>query len=252
MELDLFTIIAQIVNFLVLLFLLRAFLYKRVLAAMDEREATIQSRWKEAERSQEAAERDAEHYAAKRRSIEEERTQVIDEAQRQAQEERKQRKQEAREAVDRQRQEWMEQLEQEKHEVLRNIRRQVGTEVFQISKRALADLADEDVHARVVEVFLQRVNEEESEAATSLAKILRDSSGSLEVRTSLALSGKQRERVEQAVARYTKSERSVTFHESEDILCGIEVHANGTVVSYGLGDYLDSVEERMGELLSPR
>jgi F-type H+-transporting ATPase subunit b len=252
MELDLFTIIAQIVNFLVLLFLLRAFLYKRVVAAMDEREATIQSRWKEAERNQEAAERDAEHYAEKRRSIEEERTQVLEEARQQAQEERNRRLQEARKTVDTQRAEWMEQLEREKQDVLRDIRRQVGTEVFQVSKHVLSDLANEDVHARVVDVFVKRVNEEGSEAARRLDDILRDSTGPLEVRTSIPLSEEQRKRVEKIVARFSDGTRTPTFRESEDILCGIEVHADGTVVSYGLGDYLDGVEARMGELLSSR
>jgi F0F1-type ATP synthase delta subunit len=128
----------------------------------------------------------------------------------------------------------------------------VGTEVFQISKHVLADLANEDVHARVVDIFLQRLAEEEGEAATRLEAALEGSSGTLEVRTSVALDAEQRQRVERTMRNYTDGSRDLSFQESADILCGIEVHANGTVVSYGLGDYLDGVEDRLGELLSPR
>ena len=48
MLIDWFTVVAEIVNFLILLWLLKRFLYKPVLNAMDKREATIASRENEA------------------------------------------------------------------------------------------------------------------------------------------------------------------------------------------------------------
>ena len=41
MQVDVFTLIAQIVNFLILVYLLKRFLYRPVLDAMDRREADI-------------------------------------------------------------------------------------------------------------------------------------------------------------------------------------------------------------------
>ena len=51
MQIDYFTIIAQIINFLILVFLLRHFLYRPVITAMDEREQKMVSRLKDAEQN---------------------------------------------------------------------------------------------------------------------------------------------------------------------------------------------------------
>ena len=62
MQIDYFTIIAQIINFLILVFLLRHFLYRPVIKSMDEREQKIISRLKEAEQKKKEAEQEAESY----------------------------------------------------------------------------------------------------------------------------------------------------------------------------------------------
>ena len=58
MEFDLFTFSAQIVNFIVLVVLLRIFLYKRIIDAMDKREERIASRLQEAEAREKSARED--------------------------------------------------------------------------------------------------------------------------------------------------------------------------------------------------
>ena len=49
MHIDWFVFLCQIVNFLILLWLLKKFLYGRIIAAMDAREAKIASTFEEAE-----------------------------------------------------------------------------------------------------------------------------------------------------------------------------------------------------------
>ena len=46
MQIDWFTLLAQIVNFLLLVWLLKHFLYGRVVRAMDEREAKSPPGWR--------------------------------------------------------------------------------------------------------------------------------------------------------------------------------------------------------------
>ena len=62
-----FTVIAQIVNFLILVFLLKYFLYDRIVKAMDEREQRIQLRLKEAEEKKQEADQEARSYLEKNR-----------------------------------------------------------------------------------------------------------------------------------------------------------------------------------------
>ena len=58
MLIDWFTVLAQIINFLVLVYLLKRFLYGRIIRAMDERERKIALRLEEAQGRKEEAEQE--------------------------------------------------------------------------------------------------------------------------------------------------------------------------------------------------
>ena len=58
MEINWFTVIAQIVNFLILVWLLKRFLYKPVLKAIDDREQKVAAKLKDAEIKNAEAEKD--------------------------------------------------------------------------------------------------------------------------------------------------------------------------------------------------
>ena len=73
MGLDWFTLIAQIVNFLVLVWLLKHLFYGRVIRAMNEREARIAGRLEEAARTRASAEQEAELFRTRNRELEEQR-----------------------------------------------------------------------------------------------------------------------------------------------------------------------------------
>ncbi|MCF8123589.1 MAG: hypothetical protein K9K34_14360, partial [Desulfarculaceae bacterium] len=71
MLIDWFTVAAQVVNFLILVWLLKHFLYDRIIKAIDQREADIAARSEEAEAKQDAAARKESELAQRRRELEE-------------------------------------------------------------------------------------------------------------------------------------------------------------------------------------
>ena len=58
MLIDSFTIIAQIINFLILVYLLKRFLFNRIIKIMDEREKQITDRMQDAKTAKEAAQKE--------------------------------------------------------------------------------------------------------------------------------------------------------------------------------------------------
>ncbi len=80
MQIDYFTIVAQIINFLVLVFLLRHFLYRPVIKAMDEREQKMVSRLKDAEQKREEAEAEAESFRQMKQELEDKRQEMLTKA----------------------------------------------------------------------------------------------------------------------------------------------------------------------------
>lgn len=73
MGVDFYTSAWTIVNFLVLLYLLKRFLYKPVFAAMEKRSKEVEKRLKDAEQSKKDAAKEKEHYTALLKSFEKER-----------------------------------------------------------------------------------------------------------------------------------------------------------------------------------
>ena len=69
MEVDWFTVIAQILNFLVLVWLLKRFLYKPVLNAIDEREKKIASELEDAAIHKAEARKEKEKFLQKNKGI---------------------------------------------------------------------------------------------------------------------------------------------------------------------------------------
>lgn len=106
MLIDWFTIVAQIFNFLILLWLLKRFLYKPILNAMDEREQKITYRLREAQRAEQEAEQEAQEFREKAAELDSQRDRLILEARNEAEALRKELLHQARQEVDQAQERW--------------------------------------------------------------------------------------------------------------------------------------------------
>ena len=89
MLIDWFTVIAQILNFLLLVVLLKHFLYGPILAAMDTRQQTIAQQLEEAKAAKREAEHEAEVHREKSLRVDIDRQALLAQAKIEAEEQRK-------------------------------------------------------------------------------------------------------------------------------------------------------------------
>jgi F-type H+-transporting ATPase subunit b len=99
MLIDWFTIIAQVLNFLMLVWLMRRYLYQPILHAIDEREKRIAARLADAERKETDAQKEGDEYKRKNKDFEEERARLLAQATEVARKERERLLAEARKAA---------------------------------------------------------------------------------------------------------------------------------------------------------
>ena len=150
MSIDWFTFAAQIINFLILVALLRWFLYAPVIRAMEQREEKIAARLQQAEQSQQEGELRAQQYEQKLRDIEEQREALLTDARRKVDEQRKHLTSDAREEVQRKRLEWFQAFEREREDLLSELQHHAGHLSAEAARRTLAELADESLEQRHV------------------------------------------------------------------------------------------------------
>jgi len=122
MQIDWFVLFAQMVNFLILLYLLKRFLYTRIISAMNEREAKMIARFEEGERLQREAEDAARAYEEKNASLQVQAEKMLNEAREAANRRKQEWMDSARGEVDSIRQRWIETVLQEKASFLESLR----------------------------------------------------------------------------------------------------------------------------------
>jgi F-type H+-transporting ATPase subunit b len=246
MEIDWLTVAAQVVNFLVLVYLLKRFLYRPVTQAMARREERIAERVREGREREEQAERERERLHQRLEKLEERRDAILGQAREEAEEERRRLLEEAREEAEGARRRWREQAQAEKDHFLEELRRRTCEGFQELARKALDDLADADLEEQMVRTFLERLKGLDKDTRRRLT----ESDEPVAVATSFALDSGGRRRVTRAIHEHLESEVEVEYGESAELLCGIELTASGRRLGWSLADYLDRFENRVSEGLS--
>lgn len=244
MHVDWFVLFAQLVNFLILLYLLKRFLYTRIIGAMNEREAKMAARFEEAARLKREAEEAARAYGEKNAALHSKAEKMLNEAREAANRRQKELMDSARREVDAIRQRWMETVLQEKAAFLDSLRQRTGKEVYATARRILAELADADIEERMVAVLSERIRSLDPQAREKIRRALEDSEEGVRVHSAFPLAPEGRQRLAAAIRELSgKPETAIVYQESPELIGGIEFLAPGHRIAWSVSDYLDRLEE---------
>lgn len=241
MQIDWITVSAQIVNFLLLIWLLKRFLYRPVIRAMDQREQRIAERLHEADEHQQIADGEAEQYRQRTEELEQRREEIFAEATRDAELQRQRMLDEARAEVIDTRDGWQREADQEKEDFLVSLRRGAVEAVETIARKTLRDLADTDLEDRVVHSFIERLASLDRSARRALV----DRSQTVRIESSFELDHALRSRLTRAVHECLSDELDVEYQQEPELICGIELTSGGRRLSWNVAEYLDELAERI-------
>lgn len=239
MLIDWFTVIAQIVNFLVLVALLKHFFWARLIKAIDDREKRIAGRLAETEEKNHQADLAVERAHALAAEEERTRTAMLAQAQREAEELRMRTIREARESVQALEKKWLDDLDREKAAFAGEVRRRSVSQILAVIRRALADLACADLQNSAVRVFIEKLRALD---ATDLHELT--SGGELKVMTSADLTEEEKCAIRQALGPV-----QLEFVHDPDLAWGIELRAGGRKIGWNVDSYLESLERSLGGAL---
>src|SRR5580658_7667333 len=249
MLIDWFTVGAQVLNFLILVLLLKHFLYKPILNAIDAREKRIAAELADADAKRAAAQKEREDFQAKNKAFDEQRAGLLAKASDEAKAERERLMEAARKDADALRAAQSDALRNDRKRLADEITRLARDEVFEIARKALGDLASASLEERIGEVFTRRLREMDANSKEELATALRTSPGPALVRSTFDLGDKQRAAIQNALNECFSAEVRVRFETAPNGLCGIELTANGQKVAWSIADYLAALDQKVGGLL---
>jgi F-type H+-transporting ATPase subunit b len=247
MHIDWFVLLAQIVNFMILVWLLKFFLYGRIVKAIDERQARLAAARKEADSMKAEAEAASKEYENKTRSLEEKTSAMLDDARIKADTVRAELTERARNEVDDLKKAWKDTLSSEKTAFLNDLKSRAGSQVQATVRKILQDLADATLEERIVLSFMDRLKNADAGTLEMLKQA--DSETGVTVRTSFEVE----KGLEQKLVRYLKTisaEGVPLIHETvPGDIAGIEIVSAGKKISWSVGEYLEDLKQRFSEAL---
>ena len=252
MLIDWFTVGAQALNFLVLVWLLKRFLYKPILDAIDAREKRIAAKLADADAKKAEAQKERDEFHHKNEEFDRQRAALLSKATDEAKAERQRLLDEARQAAEALSAKRQETLRADARNLSRAVGRRTQQEVFAIARKALMDLATTSLEERLGEVFTRRLREMDGKAKADLAGALKTATDPALVRSAFDLPAEQRAAIQNALNETFSADVRLLFETAPELVGGIELSTNGQKVAWSIADYLASLEKGVGELLKEK
>jgi F-type H+-transporting ATPase subunit b len=247
MQVNWFTVIAQMVNFIILVWLLKRFLYKPILKAIDEREKKIAGQIKEAETKDAMAKKEQAEFARKNETFEKEKEELMAKAVADTDEKRQKLFEEVRNEATELRVKLEKSLQEMQDNLNRDIVQKTKLEVFAIARKALSDLASESLEEQSANTFIKRLTDSSKEEKKQFVEAFKSGSDPVLVQSAFDLPGKQQADIKAAVNEILGTETKFVFKTAPEIISGIELTSNGYKLAWSISEYLNSLKKNISE-----
>ena len=249
MQINWFTVIAQVINFLILVWLLKKFLYKPILNAVNEREKKIREQLKDADDKKAAAQKEQDDFKKKNEDFDGQKKSMMDKAVAEAGTE-KQKLIDAAKAEAETLRNNMEKATKEKQTIDNaGIAEKTQQQVFAITRKALVDMASISLEEQSANTFIKKLKESTDDEKKQFIDAFKSNSNAILVRSAFELPAKQQGEIHDAVNIILSADAQLQFKTAPEIISGIELSTNGYKLSWSFSEYLNSLEKDISETM---
>ncbi len=237
MSIDWITVGAQIVNFLVLVWLLKRFLYRPILDGIDARECEIKERMSEAATIREQAEATQADCRAQIATLKAGREGVIEEAREAAERERAQLLAQANTRLQREQAAREEERAQEARKYTASLHTKGASALLALTRKALRDLSDETLEQRIVARAASRLGDMTGDLAAAAG-----GSDTAVIMTREDLPEALRAQIEAELSA-VMPDIGVQFRTDPDQSPGLSLRLGGAQLGWTVDSYMDGLEQ---------
>lgn len=245
MQIDLVTFIAQIINLVILVFLLKKFLYKPLLGMVEQRQAMINKEQEDTRKALLDAEQQKSLFKQRIDRLEDEKQSLIEQATCEAEELKKSLFEEVQKAVEESKKRWFENLEKEKKSYDIDLGRQVALEFNDFANKSLKSLASTSLQTQIEEKFETLFNVMNG---TEKKALLKEAKKAKQVVLSYGMASEKTK-----TRKYIKDffdGIDVLEIESPELICGISLRAGDKEITWNLSEYLDEFSRNLERSLT--
>ncbi|EPR66371.1 F0F1 ATP synthase subunit B family protein [Cyclobacterium qasimii] len=245
MNIDWFTLIAQIINFILLMWLLKRFLYKPILAAIDKRETNIKNQLLDATSQKKEATKAQDEFNQKNESFDKQKAELMQKAVSEAKVESEKLKETARNEANVLKEKLEKAFTEDQASKNNNIAKRIGDEVLNITRKTLTDLSSASLEEQTLKVLLIKLDTLNEEDKIKFAEALKEGSKPIVVQSAFELSTDQQAAIQKSVNAVLNTEATYEFVIRQELINGIEILTNGFKLSWSIYDYLESFQNEV-------
>lgn len=236
MELNWSTFLLEIVNFLVLIWILKHFLYKPVLDIIARRRSGIEKTLADASNLQANAEKLKDQYEGRLTEWERERQQAHEAMLQELEKERTRRMSELQTSLDQQRQRAKVADARRRDDEKRKIEETALDQAARFASRLLEQASGPDTEKRLVELVITELERLSDKKVETLRSNFERASGEIVVTSAFPLTDEQHQQLESALARLTGPDVPLRFEQKTELLAGLRITFGAWVLGANIKD----------------
>lgn len=264
MLIDWFTVFAQAINFLILVWLLKRYLYLPILNAIDAREKLIAAELADAAEQKKEAQVEHDKFQRMNDKYDLQASVLMQQAKEAAESERERLVGDIHQSTEAMRTQQQRKLASDAQNLKQALKEKVSQEVFAIARKTLGDLAATSLEDAIVNMFLQRLKTLDPETKATLIAALdagpeagldADKTKTVKIRTAFDVSEQQQQMLQSVLNELfsldtARQAPSLKITTSPDLISGIELSVNGQKLAWSIGEYLTTLEEGVDALVN--
>lgn len=249
MNINWFEIIAQMINFFILLFLLQKFFYKPVIKAMDDRQQRIRDNQKKSEEKMKKADDLIETYNHNLAELEKEKDQQLEMAKQQAQEKKEELMAAYKEEAAQKRSDYIKEVDEEQERFINDLRAALGHNAVNIARHILGAFSEEKLSEKVFDSFVKKVKEIDEE---TLKEDVESKDERIILISSEKLSDEQKKTLEKVLKEKVGTYKEIAYEVDETLIQGYELKLETLTVHTNVRKYLEEAEKNIQQIITKR
>ncbi len=248
MNIDWFTVAIQAINFLALVWILKKFLYKPILKAMDGRQKAVFAKLHEAEKREKKAEKLQEELTEAKQKVKNEAKQIILNAHKEADSDKSEMLKSTQNNMKDKQLKFEHQLEIEKKALHNTVRHLAGETLVKTARDAMKELATKDLEKEMFTVFADKIKTGNSTSFNNLVKAIKK--GHKVVLTSANTpTSEEKKKISSALKEISGTTSEIVYKENKELICGIELLVDTAMLRWGFDKYLETFARSLNDAL---
>ena len=245
---ELYTIIAQLINFSVLLFILNKFLYKPILKTMDKRREDIKNKIEETQNKLEESDKLKEEYFNKLQEVEKENITLRKQALEDIKKFKDSELQKVKEDISLKKDKFNDYLNLEQKSLIENFNENLSDLFVEYSNNILQVLANSTLQGEIVNNFMQKINDLTDEKVESVNKLNVED---MYISSNDELTDKQKDFIKDSLVKKGFKFKDIQYTVDKKLILGIELKAKSYVLSWNVreltNNFISTIDKKIND-----